>query len=280
MRESQMGPDDESRENVLAREAELIIRQIDEPLGLDELVVPFDLDEDEVASDHPAVEIIDRTIEIIRADMEFFQVADASDITIEKVRQLGHDLYYDPHTLEDLILIAKDELSTKDQDQPVPTPLKFNHIIETSNSIDIFTRLNEETMKAVDGLSIKIFGQNQERTIFVKAIESPILARKIRRFGWVLDQAFMRDFPKTVKRENVLRLYSQKLEGNIAPANLNFPDVVDLAHRTLKGMKLEADKMVLTVNPADHAEILRRITLSTDIQRAVAVCETVINGNI
>lgn len=278
-----LGPDDDSEESVVDRLVIDDMRQstdyIDNlSLSLANVFVP--LTQEEQVEGHPAGEILGVLLESVQAHMAYFQVADADRITVDDIQRLDPSVYVNPLDLEDLVLIVKDELTESDKDKPVPTILTFGHIIEASNRVDIKTKLNEETKKAIAMLALGLFGQDQEANLFLKAIESPILALKIRRFAWILNQPFMEDFRDTVNRELAVRKYDQRIKGNSLPVSMSFPEVLDLANRSLRGKRVETDKALLGISPTDHTRIIMNRMLSVDIKRAIAVSETVAKSDV
>lgn len=278
-----IGPDDESEESIVDR---LVIEDMrlhgdyreGAGLELDDLLVP--VTEEELAEGHPAPEIVGLWLESVQAHMGYFQVAKADEITIDEVQELNQDLLYNPYTLEDLVLIVKDELNQQDMEKPIPTILTFNHVIDASNRFDVADRLNEATLKGITTLAMRVFGQHQEEKLFRKAIESPDLARKIRRFAWILNQPFMEGFPDTVRRELALRRYEKRMQRDSSPVSMSFSDVLSLSNRVLRGMRVEIDRELFKLEPIDHTAIMNNRILSMDVARAIAVSETVTNINI
>jgi hypothetical protein len=273
-----IGPDDESEDSVVDR---LVIEDMrktvdykeEARLNLGDILVP--LTEEELKEGHPALETLGTILESVQAHMAYFQVEDADRITVDQVQRLEPELYHNPLELEDLVLIVKNEMNQEDADSPLPSRLTFERIIETGNRIDMKKILNEETQKAVTNLTVRVFGQNQEENLFRKAIESPTLARKIRRFSWILNQPFMEEFPETVRRELAVRKYQKRLEGDSLPVSMNFIEVLQLANRTLRGKKIELDEDVLDIKPSDYIQLIANRMLYSDVLRAIAVSETV-----
>lgn len=272
-----LGPDDESEDSVIDR---LVTEDIHKPVdlmgdsgSLDDIFVP--LTDEELEEGHPALETLGTILESVQAHMSYFQVEDADRITVDQVQRLEPEVYHNPLELEDLVLIVKDELNQQDADSPMSSRLTFERVIEASNIIDLKKRLNEETQSAVTNLAIRLFGQQQEVNLFRKAIESPTLARKIRRFSWILNQPFMDEFPETVRRELALRRYENRAKGNTLPVSLNFPEVLVLANLYLRRIKTELDQAIVKISPTDYTRLIANRKLYADVLRAIAVSETV-----
>jgi hypothetical protein len=270
-----IGPDDESDERATSRMVFDSIHARPDAEDLEDLLVT--LTGDELARDHPAAEMLGTILESVQARMAYFKVKDADRITIDQIQNLEPEYFLDPLMLEDLVLIVKDELHKEDADKPVPTILTFEHIIDASSRIDINKRLVDETKEAITMLAIRLFGQAQEKNLFRKAIESPANARKIRRFAWILNQPFMGVFPDTVRRELALRQYEKRIAGDSSPVGIKFSEVLLIANRTLRGMRVEIEHELLNIEPTDHDGIINNRMLSVDIERAIAVSETVAN---